>query len=60
VLSLEDRFARWRERYPDSPDLDEAESRAHRLETEICDLAGVEPTDVRPQSWVDEATRAAG
>jgi molybdenum cofactor cytidylyltransferase len=58
VLSLEDRFARWHARYPDSPKLDEAERRAERLEREVCDLAGVAPGDVARLAWVDEALHA--
>jgi putative nucleotidyltransferase with HDIG domain len=59
VLSLDDRFARWHERYPDSPRLDEAERRAQLLEREICDLAGIDPAQVRRVPWVEEARRAA-
>lgn len=59
VLSLADRFSKWRERYPDSPDLDEAEARARLLEREICELAGVRPVDVETRPWVAEAMRAA-
>jgi len=58
VLSLEDRFARWHERYPDSPDLDAAEARVHVLEREICDLAGIEPLEVTRIEWVSEAMNA--
>jgi putative nucleotidyltransferase with HDIG domain len=59
VLSLTERFSRWRERYPDSPDLNEAEARAHLLEREICALAGIKPPDVGTRAWVAEAMRAA-
>ena len=59
VLSLADRFARWHERYPDSPALDEAQRRAERLEREICELGGVTPEEVARIPWVDEAIDAA-
>jgi putative nucleotidyltransferase with HDIG domain len=55
IVSLYDRFARWHDRYPDSPRLDEAEMRAARLEAEICDLAGIAPDQVGRRAWVDEA-----
>ena len=59
LVTLTDRFARWHENYPDSPKLDEADTRAHLLEIEICGLAGVTPEEVRREPWVDEALRAA-
>jgi putative nucleotidyltransferase with HDIG domain len=59
LLTLTDRFARWHERYPDSPALDIAEQRARDLEMEICGLAGVRPEDVQRRPWVDEARDAA-
>ena len=59
LITLEDRFARWHERYPDSPDLDVADERAHRLEREMCALAGIEPQQVEREPWVSEALRAA-
>ncbi len=59
LLSLTDRFARWHERYPDSPPLDLAEARTRQLEQDICGLAGIGPRDVKRQPWVTEALRAA-
>jgi len=59
VLSLDERFAKWHDHYPDSPPLDEAHERARRLEQEICALAGVRPEEVMRLAWVDEAMRAA-
>jgi putative nucleotidyltransferase with HDIG domain len=59
LLSLDERFASWHERYPNSPDLDEADRRARVLEAEICSLAGLAPDQVERTPWVDEAMRAA-
>ena len=59
LISLDDRFARWHERYPDSPDLDVAHERARRLEREVCEMAGVRPEDVTRAAWVGEALGAA-
>jgi len=59
LITLDDRFAKWHARYPNSPPLDVAHERALRLEREICDLAGITPEDVRFEPWVDEALRAA-
>lgn len=59
LVTLTDRFARWHERYPESPKLDEAELRAQRLEREMCELAGIEPNEVSRLEWVEEAMRAA-
>jgi putative nucleotidyltransferase with HDIG domain len=58
VVSLEERFARWHERYPDSPDLDQAKTRMRVLELEICDLAGIQPSEVARVDWVGEALNA--
>jgi len=58
LITLDDRFARWHERYPDSPDLDTAHERARRLELEMCELAGVRPEDVRLNAWVSQALSA--
>jgi putative nucleotidyltransferase with HDIG domain len=60
VITLDDRFARWHENYPDSPELALAHERARRLEREICTLAGIAPGDVTRLAWVTEAIRAAG
>jgi HD superfamily phosphodiesterase len=58
LITLDDRFARWHERYPDSPDLDTAHERARRLEREMCEMAGIRPEGVRPSPWVSEALSA--
>ena len=58
LITLDDRFARWHERYPNSPDLDTAHERARRLERDMCEMAGIQPDDVRPDPWVNEATSA--
>lgn len=60
LIGLDNRFARWHEHYPDSPDLDAAHERARRLETEIVELAGIKPEELKRESWVREAMRAAG
>jgi putative nucleotidyltransferase with HDIG domain len=59
VVSLDERFAEWHGRYPDSPPLFVAQERARRLEAELCELAGVRPSDVAREPWVPEAMRAA-
>ena len=59
LITLDDRFGRWHERYPNSPDLDVADDRAHRLEREVCGLAGLRPEDVQRETWVGEALDAA-
>jgi putative nucleotidyltransferase with HDIG domain len=59
VVSLDERFAEWHGRYPDSPPLFVAQKRAGRLEAELCELAGVGPSDVAREPWVAEAMRAA-
>lgn len=59
IVTLDDRFARWHEHYPDSPRLDEADARAHQLEVEICGLAGITPAEVTRERWVGRAIHAA-
>lgn len=59
VLTLDKRFARWHEQYPDSPALDTAHERARQLEEEMCALAGIDPAGVKRKRWVSEALRAA-
>ncbi len=54
LVSLEARFDRWHRRYPDSPELDEAQRRAERLEEVVCAFAGVRPSEVRREAWVAE------
>lgn len=59
VIGLDDRFARWHEQYPDSPNLDQAHERVRRLEAEICELADIKPEQVKRKAWVREALRVA-
>ena len=59
LVTLDDRFADWYDRYPDSPELSVAHERARRLEKVVCSLAGVRPRDVDRQAWVEEAVRDA-
>lgn len=59
VVSLDERFAEWHERFPSSAPMDVARERAGILEAELCALAGVRPEDVGRVPWVREALRAA-
>jgi hypothetical protein len=59
LVSLDDRFARWYTRYPDSAMLPVAHERARRLEREICAAAGLEPGEVGRLAWVADAVRSA-
>lgn len=59
VVTLTDRFARWHERYPDSPQLDVAEARARALEAQVCGMAGIQPDQVERSEWVAEAMSGA-
>jgi putative nucleotidyltransferase with HDIG domain len=59
IVTVDQRFARWHEQYPDSPRLDLAHERARQLEQEICAMAGIKPTDVQRKAWVAEALRGA-
>ena len=60
LITLDDRFARWHENYPDSPKLDEAHARAHVLEIEICGLAGITPDEVGRHGLGRRGTRCRG
>ena len=64
VVSLEQRFDRWRRKHPEyRARLDRAFEVARQLEASVCDAAGVAPGSVERLRWVDEATargRASG
>jgi predicted hydrolase (HD superfamily) len=56
VVSLEQRFARWRRRHAEhAAALDRARVQAQRLETELCAAVGIRPEEVERLRWVDEA-----
>jgi putative nucleotidyltransferase with HDIG domain len=60
VVSLDQRFERWRRRHPEYGDgLDRAFAMARRLETELCDAIGIAPTAVERLRWVDAAIARA-
>ena len=59
IITVDQRFARWHDQYPDSPRLDLAHERARQLEQEMCALAGIKPTAVTRKAWVAEALRGA-
>jgi putative nucleotidyltransferase with HDIG domain len=60
VVSLDQRFERWRRRHPEYADgLDRAFAMARRLESELCDAIGIAPTAVERLRWVDAAIARA-
>lgn len=59
VVSLDARFDRWYQRYPDKGMLPVAHGRARELEREVCAAAGVAPEDVVQLEWVADALRRA-
>jgi hypothetical protein len=60
VVSLDERFARWVRRHPESTDqLAQTRERAGRLELEVCELARLRPDDIRRLVWAEEALRTA-
>jgi len=61
VVSLEQRFDRWRTRHPEyATQLGRAYRVGQRLESELCRTIGLEPTQVERLRWVEDAvTRAA-
>jgi uncharacterized protein len=60
MQSLDERFARWYERHPAFTDgLAVAHERARRLETDVCEAAGLAPGGVERLRWVDEAIERA-
>ena len=60
VVSLEQRFDRWRRKHPEyRAKLDRAYAVAERLEDTLCTAIGIASTDVERLRWVDDAmTRA--
>jgi putative nucleotidyltransferase with HDIG domain len=60
VVSLEQRFERWRRRHPEyRAKLDEAYAVALNLEGTLCATIGIVPTDVERLRWVDDAMHRA-
>ena len=60
VVSLEQRFDRWRRRHPAFAErLDRAQSMARTLEAGVCEAAGIRPDEVERLRWVDEAIARA-
>ena len=60
VVSLEQRFDRWRTKHPEyTAKLDRAYGVALRLETVLCETIGVQPTQVERLRWVEDATARA-
>jgi len=60
VVSLEQRFERWRRRHPEYRDeLARAYATACRLELVLCTTIGLKPTEVERLRWVDDAMARA-
>jgi hypothetical protein len=62
LVTLDARFERWRHRQPDRWDDDvvaEVRRRANRLESVVCEAAGIRPDEVRRLPWTGGALRAA-
>ncbi len=60
VVSLEQRFERWRRKHPEYADqLARALVTACRLETTLCETIGLDPTEVERLRWVDDAIARA-
>lgn len=60
VVSLEQRFARWRRKHPEyRAKLDRALAMAERLEATLCTSLGIAATDVERLRWVDDAMARA-
>jgi putative nucleotidyltransferase with HDIG domain len=60
VVSLEQRFDRWRRRHPEYQEgLDRAYANARRLEAELCRVIGIRPDELERLRWVDEAIARA-
>ena len=60
VVSLAQRFDRWRSKHPEyRAKLDRAYAVARRLEDELCTAIGIAPTDVGRLRWVDDAVSRA-
>ena len=60
VVSLEQRFDRWRRKHPEyRAKLDRAYGVALRLEAAVCEAVAIEPTAVERLRWVDDAFERA-
>jgi putative nucleotidyltransferase with HDIG domain len=60
VVSLEQRFDRWRTKHPEyQVKLDRAYTAACCLETSLCEAIRIEPTEVERLRWVDDALSRA-
>ena len=59
LVSLDQRFDRWKTRFPKSSTNAIARERAKLLEQDVCAAAGIDPRDVERLAWVDEAMLAA-
>jgi hypothetical protein len=60
VVSLEQRFDRWRRRHPEyRAKLERAFGVARQLEDTLCSSIGIAPTDVGRLRWVDDAMERA-
>ena len=60
VVSLEQRFDRWRRKHPEYRErLDRAYAVGQRLEDTLCAAIGIEATDVERLRWVDDAMSRA-
>lgn len=60
VVSLQQRFERWRRRRPEYAErLDQACTMAGRLEDELCTTIGIRPCEVERLRWVDGALARA-
>lgn len=60
VVSLDQRFERWRRRHPEyAGGLARACAMALQLEVGLCDAIGIAPTEVERLRWVDAATARA-
>jgi putative nucleotidyltransferase with HDIG domain len=61
VGSLDARFARWHTHHPERiHSLAVARGRVERLERDVCDLADVDPSEIRRLRWVRVASEQAG
>ena len=56
VVSLEQRFERWRRRHPEHLEqLDRVFAQARRLEAVVCEAASIRPEAVERLRWVEQA-----
>jgi hypothetical protein len=60
LVSLEQRFARWRRKHAEYAErLAEAQVMAELLESSLCEAVGIDPDDVGRLHWVDDAMARA-